>query len=216
MNTTSKYRRHLVHLVGIAIAATIGFAATPAFAQSCPAGTGVDVEPAGDNIAGDLAGVNAIFTAGAISVSCANSHTSGTIPTANNPAAVVTGVLAPPTFTSCTSNIGLAATTTTNNTNGNWELDISCGGQASLHVPRAGAVTRLLTCTITVAPTAAVDIPATWTNGAPGTLTVSATLPISRSGFGCPNVNTATFTATYNITDTSNPTVNVTATEVPL
>jgi len=211
------FRRYLVHLAGMAIAATIGFGASPALAQSCPVGTGVDVEPAGDTIAGNLAaGTSAVFNAGSVSVSCAASHTTGAIPTTDNPADPVSGVLSPPSFTSCTSSIGFGATTTTNSTNGDWGLDISCGGNATLHVPRAGAVTRLLTCTITVAPTAAVDVPATWTNGSPGTLSISATLPISHSGFGCPNANTATFSATYNITDTSNPTLDVTATEVPL
>jgi len=217
LGNPGKFRRYLVHLAGAAIAATIGFGASPAFAQSCPAGTGVDVEPAGDNIAGDLvAGSSAVFNAGGVSVSCAASHTTGAIPTTSNPADPVSGVLSPPSFTSCTSSIGFGATTTTNSTNGNWGLDISCGGNATLHIPQAGAVTRILTCTITVAPTGAVDVPAIWTNGSPGTLTVSATLPISHSGFGCPNATTATFAATYNITDTSNPTLDVTATEVSL
>jgi len=217
LRNAGRFRRYLVHLVGVAVAATIGLGASPAFAQSCPAGTGVDVEPAGDSIAGDLvSGGAAVFTAGLVSVSCSASHTTGVIPTADNPGDPVIGVLTPPSFTSCTSSIGLGATTTTNNTNGDWSLAISCGGNATLHVPMAGAVTRIATCTITVAPTAAVDIPATWTNGAPGTLTISATLPISHSGFACPSATTATFAATYNITDTSNPTLNVTATEVSL
>jgi hypothetical protein len=214
---SGSFRKHLVHLIGVAVAATIWLASSPAFAQACPAGDAVDVEPAGDNIAGNLvSGSSAVFTAGNIAVSCAASHTSGTIPTAGNPGDPVNGVLAPPTFTNCSTNVGLAATTTTNSTNGNWGLDISCGSTATLHVPRAGAVSRVATCTITVAPTAAVDVPATWTNGSPGTLTISATLPISHSGLFCPNVNSATFTATYNITDTTNPAANVTATEVTL
>ena len=210
------FRRYLVYLVGAAVGATIGFAASPAFAQSCPAGTGVDVEPAGDNIAGDLApGAHAVFTAGSVSVTCNASHTSGTIPTANNPADPVSGTLAPPSFTSCTSNIGFGATTTTNSTNGSSGLGISCGGHATLHIPRAGAVTRVATCTITVAPNAAIDIPATWSNGPPGQLSVNTTVPISRSGFGCPNATTANFSAVFNITDTSSP-QNVTVTEVPI
>jgi len=214
---TSGFRKHLVHLIGVAVAATIWLGSSPAFAQACPAGDGVDVEPAGDAIAGNLAsGTAAVFTAGNIAVSCAVSHTSGTIPTTDNPADPVTGVLSPPTFTSCSTNIGFAATTTTNSTNGNWALDISCGGNATLHVPRAGAVSHVATCTITVAPSAAVDVPATWTNGSPGKLTVSATLPISHSGFLCPSVNTATFSATYNITDTTNPALDISATEVTL
>ena len=40
--------------------------------------------------------------------------------------------------------------------------------------------------------------------------------PIARSGFGRPNVSTATFTATYNITDTSDPSETAAITEVPL
>lgn len=176
----------------------------------CPVGDGVDVEPAGDAIAGDLSsGAHAVFTAGSVSVTCSTSHTSGTIPATDNPADPVTGVLAPPSFTSCSSNIGFAATTTTNSTNGSWGLDISCGGNATLHIPKAGAVTRVATCTITVAPSAAVDIPATYTNGSPGVLSISASVPVSHSGFGCPNVTTATFSATSNITDTTHPTQNL-------
>jgi hypothetical protein len=217
LRNAGRFRRQLVQLVAVAIAATIGLAARPAFAQSCPAGEGVDVEPAGDAIAGDLsAGAHAVFTAGSVSVTCSTSHTSGSIPTAGNPGDPVSGALAPPSFTSCTSNIGFGATTTTNSTNGSWGLDISCGGNATLHIPRAGAVTRVATCTITVAPSAAVDIPATYTNGSPGVLTMSATVPVSHSGFGCPNATTATFSATYNITDTTHPAQNVTVTEVPL
>jgi hypothetical protein len=217
LRNAGRFRRQLVHLAAVAIAATIGLGASPAFAQSCPAGTGVDVEPAGDAIAGSLsAGAHAVFTAGSVAVTCSTSNTTGTIPITGNPGDPVSGVLAPPSFTSCTTNIGFGATTTTNSTNGNWGLDISCGGNATLHIPRAGATTRVATCTITVAPTAAVDIPATYTNGTPGVLSISATVPISHSGFACPNVSTATFSATYNITDTTNPAQNVTVTEVPL
>lgn len=217
LRNASWLRRRLVLLVGIAVAATIGLGARPALAQSCPAGTGVDVEPAGDNIAGNLsAGAHAVFTAGSVSVTCNTSHTSGTIPVAGNPGDPVSGVLAPPSFTSCTSNLGFGATTTTNATNGNWGLDLSCAGHATLHIPKAGAVTKVASCTITVAPTAAVNIAATYANGSPGTLTISATVPISHSGFGCPSVSSATFSAKYNITDTSDPAEAVTATDVPL
>jgi hypothetical protein len=216
---TGGFRKYLVHLVGAAVATAVWLGASPAFAQSCPVGEGVDVEPAGDTIAGDLVpGTNAAFTAGTITVNCNTSHTSGDLPTIGNPGDPVSGVLAPATFTSCTSSIGFAATTTTNATNGNWGLGISCGGQATLHIPRAGAVTRVATCTITVAPNAAIDIPATFTPGAPGTpgtLTVDTTVPISRSGFLCPNATTAAFRATYNITDLTNPAADITVTQVP-
>ena len=47
--------KSFVHLLGAAVAAVLWLGASPASAQSCPAGTGVDVEPAGDDIAGDLA-----------------------------------------------------------------------------------------------------------------------------------------------------------------
>lgn len=204
-------------LVGAAFAAAIWLGAGPAFAQSCPAGTGVDVEPAGDSIAGNLAsGVQAVFTAGSITVRCNTSRTTGVIPIAGNPGDPVSGVVTPPTFTSCSSNIGFTPTTTTNSTNGAWTLAATCGGQARLRIPRAGAVTRVATCTITVAPTAAVNVPATWTNGSPSRLTIDANVPIARSGFGCPNVSTARFRATYNITDTTDPSETVTVTEVPL
>jgi len=212
--------KSFVHLLGAAVAAVLWLGASPASAQSCPAGTGVDVEPAGDDIAGDLAsGTAAVFTAGTVSVSCSTSHTSGTLPTTGNPADPVVNGLTSPTFTSCTSSLGITPTTTTNSTNGAWTLAASCGGQATLHIPRGGAVTRVATCTITVAPTAAIDVPATYTpgaNGNPGTLTIDANLPIARSGLFCPNASTARFQATYNLTDTTNPASAITITEVPL
>lgn len=209
--------RHLGHWMGVAIAGAVLLGAAPAFAQSCPVGTGVDIEPAGDGIAGTLqAGTQAVFQAGAITSRCNTSRTTGVIPTTGNPGDPVEGVLTPPTFTGCSSSIGFPPTTTTNSTNGNWSLSATCGGQARLHIPRGGAVTRVATCTITVAPNAAIDVPATWTNGSPSTLTISADLPIARSGFGCPNVSTARFTATYEITDTTDPAEDVTVTEVPL
>ena len=215
--STGGFARSLAHLLGAAVAAVIWLGATPASAQSCPAGTGVDVEPAGDAIAGDLAsGVAAVFTAGTVSVSCNASHTSGTLPTTGNPADPVVNGLTPPTFTSCTSSLGFTPTTTTNSTNGTWSLAASCGGAATLHIPRAGAVTRVATCTITVAPSAGIDVPATYTPGSPGTLAVDAMVPISHSGLFCPNATTARFQATYNITDTTDPSVDVTITEVPL
>lgn len=220
MKATQIGSKSFVHLLGAAVAAAIWLGAGAAHAQSCPAGTGVDVEPAGDEIAGDLvAGTAAVFNAGSVSVSCSNSHTSGTIPTTGNPAVSVTNTLTPATFTSCTSSLGITPTTTTNSTNGAWSLAATCGGQATLHIPRAGAVTRVATCTITVAPTAGIDVPATYTpgtNGNPGTLTIDADLPISRSGLFCPNASTARFRATYSLTDATNPASAVTITEVPL
>ena len=74
---------------------------------------------------------------------------------------------------------GFGATTTTNSTNGSWGLDISCGGTATLHIPKAGAVTKVATCTITSWRPARASTSATFTNGSPGKLTVSGTVPIS-------------------------------------
>jgi len=212
--------KSFVHLLGAAAAAVIWLGASPASAQSCPAGTAVDAEPAGDTIAGDLApGTGgAVFTAGSIAVTCGTSHTSGALPTTGNPGDPVAGTLTPATFTSCTSSIGFSATTTTNSTNGSWGLSATCGNQASLHIPRAGAVTRVATCTITVAPTAGIDIPATIVPGvdsAPPQLVIDTTVPIARSGLLCPNASTARFQATYNVTDLTNPDATVSFTEVP-
>lgn len=211
------FRRPLAHLVGALIAGAIWLGTSPAFA-SCPPGTLVDVEPAGDSIAGDLkpGSGGAKFTLGLITVTCNVSHTSGVIPVAGNPGDPVTGTLTAPTFTSCTTNVGLSATVMTNSTNGSWTLSATCGGQATLHIPQAGAKTTVGGCTITVAPNGAVNVPAMWTNGSPSMLKITnASLPISKTGFGCPSGTTASFSATYNITDTTDPSEDVTVTEVP-
>lgn len=187
------FRRNLVHLVGVAAAAVIWLGAHPA--SACP----VTVEPAGAVITGNLKpNTAAVFVAGGTTVSCNTSTTSGLIPEApDNTGCPVTGVLTPPSFSNC--NVG---STSTNDTNGDWTLGISMNGQATLHIPQAGARTTILTCTITVCPgVGGCDVPAAWSNGPPGMLCINnASLPISRSGFFCPSVSTATFSACFNIT----------------
>lgn len=212
-------RPSLVHLIGVAIAAAAVLGAGPAFAQSCPEGKGVLVRPLGHQIALDLApGTSAVFTAGTVRVSCTGSHGSCKIPTIGNPGDPVIAVLSPPTCGSCTTNAGLSASTSTNNTNGNWSFGFSCGGNVTLHIPRGGVVSRVGSCTITAAPAGPVDVPASFVNGSTSnTLTISnALLPIAKSGLGCPAGSTATFSATFRVTDATDASQNITVTEVAL
>jgi hypothetical protein len=208
---------------------TAAIAAGPAAAQSS-----TTITPAGDYAKASLrSGTNAQFTiAGFLSVTCNQSvsqptsplgtNTKNKIPAApgnHNASGPVTLPVNAATFTNnggaCpTSLSGVTATTTTS---GNWSLSGQYGSPITgyLTIPQNGAVTSTSNgCTITVAPNGPVNVSGTWTNGTsrtPSRLAISgASVPVSVSGgFGCFG-SSATFTATYDVTDVSNTSAVVT------
>ena len=192
------------------------------------------ITPAGDYAKASLqSGTTAKFTiAGFLSVTCnqsvsapsspLGSNNKNQIPPApgnSNPSGPVSLPVNPASFTNnggaCpTSLSGVTATTTTSGTwtlSGNWGSPIT----GSLTIPQAGAVTQTSNgCTITVAPNGPHTVSGTWTNGGsrtPSRLAVSnASVPVSvTGGFGCFG-SSATFTATYDVTDVSNTSAVVT------
>ncbi|HEX8646212.1 MAG TPA: hypothetical protein VF715_04885 [Thermoleophilaceae bacterium] len=206
---------------------TAAMAAGPAAAQS------TTITPAGDYSKASLqSGTTASFSiAGFLTTTCNQSVSQPTSPLGTNtknkiPAAPgnhnnngpVTIPVNPPTFTNnggaCPTNIGATTTTTTS---GSWTLSGQNGSPITgyLTVPRNGAVVSTSNgCTITIAPSAAVNVNGTWTNGSgstPSRLTITnQPIPVSVSGgFGCFG-SSASFSATYDVTDVSNTSAFVT------
>lgn len=204
--------------LGATAAALLAVGALAPTAQAAVSST--TVTPAGDSFTASLAaGTTATFTAGSFTIRCSVSTTNGAVPAepdnANAEGPVSSG-LTPPTFTSCTtSSILFSASVASNSTNGAWGVSLQhddAGSTATLNVPTGGVVvttTGLAACTITVAPTAGVAVPGSWTNGdgtvLPSLAISGATVPVKITGsLFCPTATTsATFTATYNVTDTT-------------
>lgn len=217
-------RRHgLRTLWAVGIAAASVALGSPAFA----AASSTTVTPAGDAFRGSLsAGSTADFTLDSTTVSCATSATDGQVPTANsNPAGPVSSTITNPSFADCsTSNWLLSATTETNSTNGSWAIDLQydpAGTTGTLTIPQGGVVVSisgLANCTVTVAPDGPTAVTGTWTPGtetsAPRLTFADAIVPVSVSGgFFCPTSTTsATFTAGYDITDTTSATSQIAVT----
>ena len=210
-------------------------ALTLAAMLAVPAAAGATtITPAGDYSKASLqSGTTARFTiAGFLSVTCNQSVSAPTSPLGtnnknqippapgnSNPNGAVSLPVNPASFTNnggaCpTSLSGVTATTTTS---GTWTLSGNYGSPitGSLTIPKAGAVTRTSNgCTITVAPSGPHTVNGTWTNGSGGTpsrITISnASVPVSvTGGFGCFG-SSATFNATYDVTDVSNTSAVVT------
>lgn len=206
-------------VVGVAAAAVL-VASPAAFAASSTTAT-----PAGDAFAANLtSGTTADFTLGSYVVKCSTSATSGTVPAApgnTNAAGPVNGPLANPTFTGCTINsILLNASTATNSTNGAWTIGLQydpAGSTGTLTIPQGGVVVSIggfVSCTVTVAPAGATSLTGSWTNGSasanPKLAFSNVSVPVSVSGsFLCPAATTATFSAGYDITDTTNPAAQI-------
>ena len=192
------------------------------------------VTPAGHQFSASLsAGGSATFTVGSVTVSCHQSSTSGAVPAApanHNGSGPVTSTLTPATFDNpgaCPTNVFLTtATTTSNNTNGPWSIALQfdlTGSTGTLTIPQAGVVTQisgLASCTITVAPNGPATITGPLLPGNASTLprldlSAGTSVPIHVTGTaGCPTAATsATFSASYDITDTTDPTqqINLTA-----
>jgi hypothetical protein len=222
--------RRFTLLTAGAVAAAAGFVAFAAGPAHAAAGT--TVEPAGHAYTAALAsGSSATFVVGSTTVTCNQSGTTGAVPPApgnTNPDGPVASPLTPATFANnggaCPTNVLFTtARTATNATNGDWTIALQydpAGSTGTMTIPQAGAVTTisgLASCTITVAP----DGPASFTGPLvagdgtnPPVLDFSAgvTLPISvTGGLACPTgATTATFAARYAITDTTDPTVQIT------
>ncbi len=181
---------------------------------------GIDMEPAGDTMAGALlSGTQAVFTLGTVTLRCNASSISGTIPATGNPGDPVNVALGAPVFTSCVAQlagISVAVTVTTNSANGSFLVEDGCANNGpAFHIPQGGATftAHVLGATCTIAVAGAVDVPATWTNGSPSTLAISGSVPVSTSGgFPCPSATSATFSASYAVTDVTAPGANVTVT----
>jgi hypothetical protein len=214
--------RRLGACVGAASAALLLVTGMSTSARAATSST--TVTPAGDGFQAALtSGSTATFSVGTSSVTCSVSTTNGTVPAAPgnaNAAGAVSSALTAPTFTNCTTNSVLfGATVTSNSTNGSWGVALQndpAGSTGTMTVPQCGVVvttTGLAACTITVAPSAAASVVGSWTNGSPSQLTFSSvTIPVRVTGnLFCPtSVTSATLSAGYDITDTTDGTRQIT------
>jgi hypothetical protein len=198
-------------------------------ASALPAADSTTVAPAGHSFAAQLTG-QATFTAGSTTMTCNVSasvpDTGGNnqVPAApgnHNDAGPVSAPINPPTFSDCSTSIGgVSVTASTNADKGSWSISAQNGAPvaAGLTMPQGGFVLRtrgLASCTITASPTGPTTVPGTWTNGAPSSLAI-ANAPVAATvtgGFLCPTGDqNATFSATYNVTDTTDPAQQITVT----
>ncbi|MFI8521793.1 hypothetical protein ACIGEZ_28855 [Streptomyces sp. NPDC085481] len=210
-------------VTGLAAAGALAFGATGTQAAS------TTLLPAGHSFAAKLTG-KATFVAGSTMMTCtvsASVPTSGannTVPAApgnHNAAGPVSAPINPPTFSGCSTSIaGVSVTVTSNATNGAWSLSTQNGAPvaAGFTIPKGGVVLKtsgFANCTITASPSGPTAVNGTWTNGAPSSLAISgAPVPATvTGGFLCPTGNqSATFSATYQITDTTDPAQQITVT----
>ncbi|MGW5424123.1 hypothetical protein [Streptomyces sp. NPDC003943] len=215
----------LVSATGLAAAAALAFAGPSAGLQ---AGS-TTLLPAGHSFAAKLTG-KATFVAGSTTMTCAVSASvpatgaNNQVPAApanHNDAGPVSVPINPPTFSSCTTSItGVSVTVTTNATNGAWSLSAQNGAPAAgaITIPKGGVVLKtsgFASCTITASPAGPTAVNGGWTNGAPSSLAIAnAPVPATvTGGFLCPTGNqSATFSATYQITDTTDPAQQITVT----
>jgi hypothetical protein len=202
--------------MGVMIAATIGLGTSPAFGQSCPQGTTVSVKPAASAFTASLLpGTKVVFSVGPSAVTCSGSTFQGGVPaTGKNAGDPVAMPMTEPECPVCVGPQGQSVTAKTNHTNGQWSIKTTCGGRATVRIPKAGAVARMGGCTMTMAPHGPVDVQATWTNGSPSTLAIDAVVPVAASGTGCPPSTTVTFQATYAISHATDAAKPITVTDV--
>ncbi|MEV7281593.1 hypothetical protein [Streptomyces sp. NPDC093111] len=213
----------LVSLTGLAAAGTLVLGATGTQAAS------TTVSPAGHSVAAKLTG-KATFVAGTTTMTCTVSASvpaggaNNAVPAApgnHNDAGAVTFPVNPPSFSGCTTSIfGVNVTITSNATNGPWTLSLQNGSPATggFTIPKGGVVLKtsgLASCTITASPAGPTAVNGAWTNGAPSSVAIAAApVPATATGgFLCPTGNqSATFSATYQLTDTTDPAQQVTVT----
>ncbi|MFI9355588.1 hypothetical protein ACWGLP_22105 [Streptomyces lydicus] len=208
----------IVAALGLAAGVTGSAAAQPAGAPGAAAST--TVSPAGHAFTAKLSG-KATFKAGSVTVTCSTSTSSGQVPAApgnQNASGPVSSSTTPATYGSCTTSMpGVSATVSTS---GTWGVSMQNGTPvtAGLTIPSGGFVLKtsgLASCTVTAAPTSAATVNGSWTNGAPSTLAfTNAAVPVKVvGGFGCPtSATTSTFTATYQVSDTTDPASQITVT----
>jgi hypothetical protein len=199
------------------------------------AATGTTVTPAGDAYSASLvAGTGASFLVGTTTVTCNQSAATGAVPAAPDNTSVsgpVISSLTAPTFANnggnCPTNVLFTtATTVTNTTNGQWTIGLQydpAGSVGTMNIPQAGVVTTisgLASCTVTVAPDGPTSISGPLVVGTASSLpqldfSAGAALPIKvTGGLGCPTgATTATFSARYQIADTTDPTQQITLAE---
>ncbi|MFI8961614.1 hypothetical protein ACIGO8_05815 [Streptomyces sp. NPDC053493] len=213
----------LVSATGLAAAAALTFAGAGTQAAS------TTLLPAGHSFAAKLTG-KATFVAGSTTMTCTVSASVATtgannkIPAApanHNDAGPVAVTVNPPTFSGCSTSIaGVSVTVTANATNGAWSLSAQNGAPATggFTIPKGGVVMKtsgFASCTITASPSGPTAVNGSWTNGAPSTLAISGA-PVAATvtgGFLCPTGNqSGTFSATYQITDTTDPAQQITVT----
>ncbi|MFE0102933.1 hypothetical protein [Streptomyces sp. NPDC059009] len=227
MRVNSPMHRPVLHGCALGIAAVLTLAA-PAAADDEPAvlTAGTTVTPSGHRFSATAEG-DVVLDAGPVKITCARSTT--TSPTGklnripNRPANTsldggpVTLDIAPPTFKECTTNApGLKADITTNSDHGTWQLALHNGAPAELTIPAQGFTLKtsgLLSCAVTAAPDAAAHALAAWTNGAPSALGFAgAPIPVKiEGGFFCPtSITSAAITATYKVTDVTDPAQHIT------
>lgn len=205
--------------------------AAPAWALA----PGTTVGPAGHAYTAALAGgTTATFVVGSTTVTCNQSGNTGQVPEepANtSPDGPVVSALTPATFTNnggnCPTNVLFTtARTVSNNTNGDWTIALQydpAGSTGTMTIPAAGVVTTisgLASCTVTVAPDGPASISGPWVDGtetSPPMLDFSAgvSLPIRvTGGLTCPTgATTATFSARYTVTDTTDPARQIAVTD---
>jgi YD repeat-containing protein len=221
--------------LGAAAALVAGVGLVTLTAGPAQAASGTTVTPAGDSYSASLvSGGSAVFVVGSTTVTCNQSANTGTVPAdpANtNAAGPVISTVTAPTFANnggnCPTNVLFTtAKTVTNSTNGAWTIGLqydAAGSTGTMTIPQAGVVTTisgLASCTVTVAPNGPAAITGPWVPGTATSLPVldfsaGVSMPITvTGGLGCPTgATTATFTARYQIADTTDPAQQVTVTE---
>jgi hypothetical protein len=219
MGKPSPALRRATVLAALVTASVVIAPAAPALAASS-----TTVTPPGASFTASLvAGTTASFQVGSVTVACNTSSTTGAVPAEPDNANAdgpVTSVVAPPVFNNnggaCPTGIFLTtATSTTNNTNGDWTIGLQydpAGSTGTLTIPTGGVVTTisgLASCTIVVAPTGPATVTGPWVDGATPRLDFSAgvSVPITvTGGLGCPTAATsAVFRATYEVANTTDP-----------
>jgi YD repeat-containing protein len=221
--------------LGAASALMAGLGLVALTAGPAQAASGTTVTPAGDSYSASLVpGTGAVFVVGSTTVTCNQSANTGTVPAApdnSSASGPVVSSVTPPTFANnggaCPTNVPFTtASSATNSTNGAWTISLqydAAGSTGTMTIPQAGVVTTisgLASCTITVAPDGPASITGPWVDGTATSAPVldfsaGVSLPIKvTGGFGCPTgATTATFTARYQITDTTDATQQITVGE---
>lgn len=219
---------------GVAPAPGTGPGVAPGTGSGTGTGTGsgssTTVQPAGAGFSAQLtANTKSTFALGGHTVTCDTSTTGGKVLPAPNNAAASGGVSAPisnPTFGNCSPGTPMeTAKATTNSTNGQWSVSMhysSSGTTAKLTIPKAGMVVQtngVANCTATVTPNGPVTLTGTWEPGsgstAPKLVFKDAQVPMKVTGGGlCPgSATTATFSTSYDITNTTSPASPITVSE---